>query len=114
MATEPAPIATTERASGPWKRIATAAVLIPIGLVYVLLVVWAGDTTAYFVGRAFGRHRMTPHVSPKKTWEGAVGSMVGSLLVGWGFLANAEPISSALLQAHLIQRRDGYFALQPW
>ncbi len=83
-------------------------------LVFVLLVVWAGDTTAYFVGRAFGRHFMTPRVSPKKTWEGAVGSMLGSLAVGWAFLANARPISSALLQAHLIQRRDGYFALQPW
>jgi phosphatidate cytidylyltransferase len=83
-------------------------------LVYVLLVVWAGDTTAYFVGRAFGRHLMTPRVSPKKTWEGAVGSMLGSLVMGWAFLANAQPISSALLQAHLIQRRDGYFALQPW
>ena len=83
-------------------------------LVYVLLVVWAGDTTAYFVGRASGRHLMTPRVSPKKTWEGAVGSMLGSLVVGWIFLSNAQPISSALLQAHLIQRRDGYFALQPW
>jgi len=83
-------------------------------LVYVLLVVWAGDTTAYFVGRAFGRHLMTPRVSPKKTWEGAAGSMLGSLVVGWVFLANAQPISSALLQAHLIERRDGYFALQPW
>ncbi len=83
-------------------------------LVYVLLVVWAGDTIAYFVGRAFGRHAMTPRVSPKKTWEGAVGSMLGSLLVGWAFLANAQPISSALLRAHLIERRDGYFALQPW
>ena len=83
-------------------------------LVYVLLVVWAGDTTAYFVGRAFGRHRMTPRVSPKKTWEGAAGSMLGSLLVGWIFLAHAQGISSWLLQAHLIERRDGYFALQPW
>jgi phosphatidate cytidylyltransferase len=83
-------------------------------LVYVLLVVWAGDTTAYFVGRAFGRHLMTPRVSPKKTWEGAVGSMLGSLVVGWAFLAHAQTISSGLLQAHLIQRRDGYFALQPW
>jgi phosphatidate cytidylyltransferase len=83
-------------------------------LVYVLLVVWAGDTTAYFVGRAFGRHLMTPRVSPKKTWEGAAGSMLGSLAVGWAFLSNAQPISSALLQAHLIERRDGYFALQPW
>ena len=36
----------------------------------VLLAVWAGDTFAYFGGRALGRHRMAPHVSPGKTWEG--------------------------------------------
>ncbi|HEU5337497.1 MAG TPA: phosphatidate cytidylyltransferase [Terriglobales bacterium] len=83
-------------------------------LVYVLLVVWAGDTAAYFVGRTFGRHRMSPRVSPKKTWEGAVGSMLGSLLVGWAFLSHARLISSGLLQANLIQRRDGYFAFYPW
>ena len=83
-----------------------------IMLMYLLLVVWAGDTTAYFVGRSLGRHLMTPRVSPKKTWEGAAGSMIGSLAVGWAFLSYAEPISRALLQAHLIERRDGYFVLE--
>ena len=81
-------------------------------LIYVLLVVWAGDTFAYYIGRAFGRHLMSPRVSPKKTWEGAVGSMLGSLLVGGLFLSYAQQISLALLQANLIERRDGYFALQ--
>jgi phosphatidate cytidylyltransferase len=57
---------------------------------------------------------MSPRVSPKKTWEGAAGSMLGSLLVGWAFLSQAQPISLVLLNAHLIERRDGYFALQPW
>ena len=36
----------------------------------VLLAVWAGDTLAYVGGRLLGRHRMAPHVSPGKTWEG--------------------------------------------
>jgi len=40
---------------------------------------FAVDTTAYFVGRAFGRHKMAPTISPGKTWEGAVGGLVGAL-----------------------------------
>jgi len=81
-------------------------------VVYLLFVVWAGDIFAYFVGRAIGRHRMSPRVSPKKTWEGAAGSMAASLGVGWLFSTYALSISSALLNAHLINRGDGYFALE--
>lgn len=47
-------------------------------LVYVMTTVWAGDTFAYFAGRAFGRHPLHPLVSPKKTVEGAIGGLVGS------------------------------------
>ncbi len=54
-------------------------------LLFALVITWAGDTTAYFVGRAIGKHPLAPHISPKKTWEGSVGSMVGSLIVAWGF-----------------------------
>jgi phosphatidate cytidylyltransferase len=54
-------------------------------LLFALVITWAADTTAYFVGRAIGKHPLAPHISPKKTWEGAVGSMVGSLVVAWGF-----------------------------
>lgn len=60
------------------------------GASWVLLafvVTWANDTFAYFAGRAFGRHRMLERISPKKTWEGfaggAVGSVVGALVVRW-------------------------------
>jgi len=81
-------------------------------LLFLLLIVWAGDVFAYFVGSSLGRHLMSPRISPKKTWEGAVASLVASLIVG-GLLYNyALPISSALLNAHLIERRDGFFALQ--
>ena len=81
-------------------------------LLYLLLLVWAGDIFAYFVGHTLGRHRMSPRVSPNKTWEGAVASLLASMVVGMLLYNYALPISSALLNAHLIERRDGFFALQ--
>ena len=51
-------------------------------LLFALVITWVGDTAAYFVGRAVGRHAFAPHLSPKKTWEGAAASLVGSILVG--------------------------------
>ncbi len=47
----------------------------------VLCVVWAGDTAAYYVGRTWGRHRLAPTVSPSKSWEGAIASVAGSILI---------------------------------
>jgi phosphatidate cytidylyltransferase len=81
-------------------------------LMYLLLLVWAGDVFAYFVGRSLGRHLMSPRISPKKTWEGALASLLASLVVGMLLYNYALPISTALLNAHLIERRDGFFALQ--
>jgi phosphatidate cytidylyltransferase len=60
----------------------------PIGpalLMFTLVITWVGDTAAYFVGRAIGRHPLAPHLSPKKTWEGSIASLIGSLLVGAAF-----------------------------
>jgi phosphatidate cytidylyltransferase len=54
-------------------------------LLFALVITWAGDTVAYFVGRAIGRHPFAPALSPKKTWEGAVAGFAGSLLVGYAF-----------------------------
>src|SRR3984885_1778417 len=54
-------------------------------LLFALVITWAGDTVAYFVGRAMGKHKFAPILSPKKTWEGAVGGFAGSLLVGAAF-----------------------------
>src|SRR5438874_5340011 len=50
-------------------------------LLYSLVLTWIGDTAAYFVGRAIGRHTFAPHLSPKKSWEGAAASFAGSVLV---------------------------------
>jgi len=50
-------------------------------LVYFLvLVVWLGDTGAYYVGRKFGRHKMSPLISPKKTIEGGIGGLLMSII----------------------------------
>src|SRR5579871_2009362 len=58
----------------------------PLGpwiLLFALVITWVGDTAAYFVGRAVGKHKLAPHLSPKKTWEGSIASMAGALLIGW-------------------------------
>jgi phosphatidate cytidylyltransferase len=78
-------------------------------LLYLLLLVWAGDIFAYFVGKTVGRHRMSPRVSPKKTWEGAAASVIASVAIGILMFHYAPSISSAMLQAHLIERKDGIF-----
>lgn len=82
-------------------------------LLYLLLLVWAGDIFAYFIGKSLGTHRMSPRVSPKKTWEGAVASVVASVGVGMLMAHYAVPISRALLHARLIEQRDGVFAEPP-
>jgi phosphatidate cytidylyltransferase len=81
-------------------------------LLYLLLVVWAGDIFAYFVGKSMGRHLMAPRISPKKTWEGAAASVLASVGVGWLLFHYALPLSSALLRAGLIHQRDGLFGLE--
>jgi phosphatidate cytidylyltransferase len=47
----------------------------------IFATIWACDSSAYFAGRAFGRHKLFPRVSPNKTWEGAVAGCVAAVLV---------------------------------
>jgi phosphatidate cytidylyltransferase len=54
-------------------------------MLLLFLVIWADDTLAYLVGRAIGRRRLFPSISPHKTLEGSIAGLVGSLLVAWGF-----------------------------
>jgi phosphatidate cytidylyltransferase len=48
-------------------------------LLALFLIVWLGDACAYFAGLVLGRHKLAPRVSPKKTWEGLAGNLVGNL-----------------------------------
>ncbi len=48
---------------------------------FALFTTFASDTTAFFVGRALGKHRLAPHISPGKTWEGAIAGIFGAITV---------------------------------
>ena len=48
---------------------------------FALFTIFASDTTAFFIGRAWGKHHLAPHISPAKTWEGAIGGVFGAIIV---------------------------------
>lgn len=70
--------------------LAGCVVLLPAGLAFVVLppmlvlgvlaLTWVADSTAYFIGRAYGRRKLAPAISPGKTWEGAIGGLLGVLV----------------------------------
>jgi len=66
-------------------------------LMFVLLVVWATDIGGYFAGRGIGGPKLWVRVSPKKTWAGAVGGLLGSLIVAAGFAMSGLGKTIALL-----------------
>jgi phosphatidate cytidylyltransferase len=73
-------------------------------LMFALLLSWAGDTAALYIGKTFGRHRLAPIVSPAKTWEGAAGSVAGALIAGIAYahyLIPAAPIAFVIAVAVL-------------
>ncbi len=65
----------------------------PSLVVFLFCVVWAGDSVALYVGRAWGRHKLAPSISPNKTWEGSIGSIVGSLIVVAGLVELSEVLA---------------------
>jgi phosphatidate cytidylyltransferase len=74
-------------------------------LFFFFLIIMGSDTGAYYTGRAFGRHKLAPKISPGKTWEGAIGGMLASLLMAvlahyWFFpelsLKAALPLAAAM------------------
>jgi phosphatidate cytidylyltransferase len=48
----------------------------------VMFCIWAGDSGAYSIGRAYGKHKMAPRLSPKKSWEGYITSVISGALIG--------------------------------
>ncbi len=52
-------------------------------LLLLAFTVWAGDTAAYFVGSAIGKHKLAPSISPKKSWEGAIANVAASLITAY-------------------------------
>ena len=52
-------------------------------LLAIMAFVWIADSAAYFCGRAFGRHKLAPSISPGKTWEGAIGGVLAVIIYGF-------------------------------
>lgn len=75
----------------------------PDGLVrlsYAILITFASDTAAYAVGKLIGRHRLAPAISPGKTWEGAIGGIIGAAAASAVFVVFTEldalPLATAI------------------
>ncbi len=68
---------------GAWRSAAEIRLISPHWLMLAMLLSWAGDTFAYYTGKAIGRHKLASRVSPAKTWEGSAGSVAGAMLAGW-------------------------------
>ncbi len=81
-------------------------------LLSVMCVVWAADISAYFAGRAFGRNKLAPTISPGKSWEGVYGGVAGVLLLGvaWLWLDGQANFDSASLFT-LLKQRWGWMGL---
>jgi len=75
----------------------------PLWVVFTLIVAWAGDTGAYFAGRSLGRRKLYPLVSPKKTWEGAIGGVLSVVLFAslyaWAVGLNVPLVHAAVMGA---------------
>jgi phosphatidate cytidylyltransferase len=66
-------------------------------VVFVLFSVWAGDIAAYYVGRSIGKHKLAPVVSPNKSWEGAIASVIASVAVA-ALVLHFQPLIGRLFR----------------
>ncbi len=67
-------------------------------VIYLLCTTYLTDTCALFAGQAFGKHKLAPVISPKKTWEGAAGGLIAAIIVSLGFSLYA-PITLNTVQS---------------
>ncbi len=76
----------------------------PLLLLGFMTVVWVSDTAAYFVGRALGRHKFAPNISPGKTWEGVAGALIAVSIYAltWGYLAGEKTQTMLLVPLLLV------------
>jgi phosphatidate cytidylyltransferase len=71
-------------------------------VLYLLIVVWSGDIFAYYVGKMMGRHKLAPNVSPGKTWEGTIASLIGAAIIGSLILRHLPAVFIGLSKLGLV------------
>jgi len=74
----------------------------PLYLLFLMFLVWSGDIAAYYVGRSVGKRKLAPRISPGKSWEGAVASVIGAVIVGLLLFRYINQISTGLLMIRLL------------
>lgn len=67
---------------GGWRSLLELRLIGSAWVLFSLAVNWVGDIAAYYVGRAIGRHKLAPRISPGKSWEGAIASLLGAMAFG--------------------------------
>jgi phosphatidate cytidylyltransferase len=76
---------------GTWRFAVSLHRLDPHWLLFALMLNWVGDVAAYYAGRAWGRRKLAPSISPGKTWVGALASLAAAALFGWFYVARFLP-----------------------
>jgi phosphatidate cytidylyltransferase len=66
----------------------------PALVLFLMVCVWAGDIAALYIGRAFGKRKLAPRLSPGKTWVGSIASIVGSMLAAGIVIAIADTLTA--------------------
>jgi phosphatidate cytidylyltransferase len=80
-------------------------------LMIILPIIWAGDTGAYSIGSAYGRHKMTPRLSPKKSWEGYFAGLFTSIIVGAFFAYAFSSLNPQPLGGMITPLQGGFLGL---
>lgn len=63
-------------------------------VIFLMVCVWTGDIAALYVGRAFGKHKLAPRLSPGKTWEGSAASIIGSVIAAFVIVYIGDVLTS--------------------
>ena len=89
---------------------------LPRGWFFVLFIfftVWTGDIAAFYIGRAFGKNKLAPRISPGKSWEGAAASFAGSIAMGILLIYYGAELGSRLDALHLLNHNAQNVAKAP-
>jgi phosphatidate cytidylyltransferase len=76
---------------GPWKCAILLREISPYWLLFALAINWVGDASAFYAGKNIGMHKLAPRISPGKSWEGALASVIAAVAFGVFYLRHFWP-----------------------